>query len=67
MIKELYNAEEEINGMINKPNSVEIAFKEFRLIKSKWLENYINYLKNSNKNQLEGISFRIKDILENLI
>ena len=63
MIKELYKAEEEINLMINLPNSVQNGFKEYGIINSKWLENYINYLKNSNNSQMEGISFNIKDII----
>ena len=63
MIKELYKAEEEINLMINVPNSVQNGFKEYGIINSKWLENYINYLKNSNNSQMEGISFNIKDII----
>ena len=62
MIKELFKTEEEINGMINKPNSVENGFKEYGLIKSKWLENYIKYLNNSYNNQMEVISFSRKDI-----
>jgi len=62
MIKELHIAEEEINGMINKHNNVQNGFKEYGLLDSKWLENYINYLKNSNNNQMKGISFSVKDI-----
>ena len=62
MIKELHIAEEEINGMINKHNNVQNGFKEYGLLDSKWLENYINYLKNSNNNQMKGISFSKDDI-----
>ena len=57
MLKELYKAEEEINRMINMPNSVQNGFKEYGLISSQWLENYINYLKNPNRNKIQQSLF----------
>ena len=62
MIKELYKAEEEINRMINMPNSVQNGFKEYGLINSKWLDNYINYLKNPNRYQMQPILFNFKNV-----
>ena len=62
MLKEIYKAEEEINRMINMPNSVQNGFKEYGLINSKWLENYINYLKNPTRNQMQTILFNSKNI-----
>ena len=65
MLKELYKAEEEINRMINMPNSVQNGFKEYGLINSQWLENYINYLKNSNRNQMQQIPVSYKLLIGN--
>ena len=62
MLKELYKAEEEINRMINMPNSVQNGFKEYGLINSQWLENYINYLKNPNRNQMQPILFNFENV-----
>ena len=62
MLKELYKGEEEIKKMINKPNNVQNGFKQYGLINSKWLENYLNYLKNTNSNPKEKFSFDYKHI-----
>ena len=62
IIKELYKAEEEINENINKSQSIQKGFKEYGLINSKWLENYIFYLKNKNDNIFEGNLFSRKYI-----
>ena len=62
IISELKKAEEEINGMINNFSSVKNGYKEYGLIDSKQLEEYINYLKNSKFNQIVRISFAKEDI-----
>ena len=63
IIKELNKAEEIIKKDINKiEHNVDICFKEYGLLNTKWFQKYLNFLENLNDNQTENFSYKYRDL-----